>query len=114
MKADCFVVDIDGTLCELVPSGSNYLTAKPKYDIIQKVNAAYAKGVHIILFTARGMRTFKGDVKRIEAFHRATLEEWLNNNGVRYHELHFGKPWHGKTYYVDDHALNLEHFLDFE
>lgn len=111
---DCLVVDIDGTLCEIVPRSSahQYLTVEPKLDIIKKVNEAYRKGIRIILFTARGMRSFNSNVDAIEEFHRPILESWLNTNGVLYHELRFGKPWHGKTYYLDDHALTLDAFLE--
>jgi len=108
---DSLVVDIDGTLCELTRSGSSYLLAAPKRDIIDKVNQFWLQGVRIILFTARGMRTFGGNIAEIEAYHRPILESWLNINGVCYDELHFGKPWYGKTYYLDDHALTLDQFL---
>ena len=111
---DCLVVDIDGTLCEIVPrsSAENYLTAIAKRDIIEKVNAAYHKGIRIILCPARGMRSFNSNVDAIEEFHRPILESWLNTNGVLYHELRFGKPWDGNTYYLDDHALTLDTFLE--
>ena len=112
--ADCFVVDIDGTLCELLSSGADYSTAAPKCDIIATVNAAYSAGKYIILFTARGMRSFNGDTAAVDEYHRPILVDWLARHGVQYHELHFGKPWHGKTYYVDDHAMSITDFLNIK
>lgn len=111
INADCFVVDIDGTLCELLPRDADYASAIPRADVIAAVNTAYGAGKRIILFTARGMRSFAGDVAAIDAFHRPILVKWLNEHGVLYHELHFGKPWSGVTYYVDDHAMLIDDFL---
>ena len=106
-----FIVDVDGTLCETVSSFDEYYFAKPKIDIINKVNSLYDSGSTIILFTARGMRTFNDNVSKIEEVHRPILEEWLNKNNVKYHELRFGKAWAPECYYVDDKAMSLDSFL---
>lgn len=110
---NCFVVDVDGTLCEIVTDG-DYKNAVPKYDIINKVNEAFHHGIYIYLYTARGMRSFNGNVFLIEQYHRPILLNWLAEHKVKFNELHFGKPWHGKTYYVDDRALSLDQFLEMK
>ena len=107
-----FIVDVDGTLCEIVNSFDEYYSAKPKVDIINKVNSLYKSGSNIILFTARGMRTFNNDVAKIEEVHRPILENWLKQNGVLYHELRFGKAWSPECYYVDDKSMSLNEFLN--
>lgn len=112
IDVDCFVVDIDGTLCELCPSGSDYAAAVPRTAVIAAVNAAFNSGKRIVLFTARGMRSFNGDVSAIEDYHRPILVQWLAQHDVLYHELVFGKPWAGKTFYVDDHAMHIHEFLE--
>jgi len=110
---DTLVVDVDGTLCYIEPDG-NYSTVKPIQNVIDKVNECFNSGKYIILFTARGMRTFKGNVHEIDKHHRPILTKWLIDNGVKYHELHFGKPWNRRTAYLDDNALTIEMFLENE
>lgn len=86
--------DIDGTLC--TNTNGAYESARPYPGMVAQVNAHYAAGHHIILFTARGSTT--GIDWR--AFTERQLAEW----GVRYHELRFGKP-HADLYF-DDKTIN--------
>ncbi len=94
------VVDIDGVLAEAVPA-LDYEQAGPIPDNIARVNALFDHGCEIILFTARGSGTGK-DWSRVTA---DQLARW----GVRYHELHFGKP--PADYYVDDRQVGLDQAL---
>ena len=74
-----FIIDIDGTIAIAPnnPDGSyDYPNAAPIIPIINKINELYDEGHTIILFTARGVRTFKGDVIKIRNFHEPILMEW--------------------------------------
>ena len=111
-----FVMDIDSTI-----SHAKYLTEFDRYDykngepdlkVIQKIRDLAEEGHTIILFTARGMRTFKGDVNTLEEYHRPILEDWLGRHEVPYHQLIFGKPWFEDMYYVDDRALTINQFVN--
>jgi len=92
-----FVVDIDGVLSSLTP-GNEYGLATPLADNIRRVNKLYDSGDRIVLFTARGSMTGRD--------WRAVTEEQMRAWGVRYHELHFGKP--AGDFYIDDRMLPLE------
>jgi capsule biosynthesis phosphatase len=111
-----YVIDIDHTICTASWSEKlnayDYQNASPHWDVINKIQLLYNQGHTIILFTARGMRTFSGNVKKIENFHRPILEKWLNDHNLKYHNLVFGKPWGPNVYYVDDKNLSIQEFIN--
>ena len=114
MEKSTFVFDIDDTIsfAPLDDKGNGiYHLAKPNTHVIQKINNLYNSGNTIILFTARGMRTFNGDVDKIKEKHSKTLIDWLDKYQVPYNELIFGKPWGPNVYYIDDKNLTLNQFL---
>ncbi|TVQ38057.1 MAG: acylneuraminate cytidylyltransferase [Wenzhouxiangella sp.] len=94
------VIDIDGVLAEPVPD-LDYAQAGPISENVERVNALFEAGCHIVLFTARG----SGTGKDWQAVTAAQMERW----GVRYHELRFGKP--PADYYVDDRLVSLPQAL---
>jgi len=93
-KTFCF--DIDGVIMTLVDV-SNYSLAKPIPETITIINTLFERGHYIILFTARGYIT-KMDWTEL------TIQQ-LNDAGVNYHELKFGKP--AADYYIDDRMIDL-------
>ncbi|MFU8831234.1 MAG: cytidylyltransferase domain-containing protein [Wenzhouxiangella sp.] len=94
------VVDIDGVLAEAVPD-LDYAQAGPIRENVERVNALFEHGCHIVLFTARGSGTGQ-DWSEVTA---EQMKRW----GVRYHELRFGKP--PADYYIDDRLVNLSQAL---
>ena len=96
VRGKTFCIDIDGVIAALTPN-NEYTNAKPQTEFVRAVNQLYHAGCRILLFTARGYVT-KRDWSETT---RAQLEAW----GVRYHELHFGKP--AADFYVDDRMLAL-------
>lgn len=114
MDKSTFIIDIDDTISQtpLDEQGNGlYQQAKPLHNVIKKIRLLYQEGHMIVLFTARGMRTYKGDVEKIKKNHQDTLVSWLNQNHVPYHELIFGKPWGPNVYYIDDKSLTINQFL---
>lgn len=108
-----YILDVDGTICqaEKREDGTyDYVNAIPFPRVIERVNDLYDQGHTITLFTARGMRTHKGNVKKIKESVQPVLEEWLVKNSVKYHELILGKPWGENVFYVDDRGLSLKSF----
>lgn len=95
-KNQTFVFDIDGVIAtknvEL-----NYEKVLPDKEMIEIINYLYNQGNEIILFTARGFKTGI-DWKTV-------TQKQMNNWGVRYSRLMFGKP--AGDYYVDDHNLDV-------
>lgn len=90
----CF--DIDGTLC--TNTEGDYENAHPFPDVVQEVNRLFEAGHRIILLTARGSTT--------GIDWRPTTERQMREWGVKYHELHLGKPT--ADVYVDDKAINAD------
>jgi capsule biosynthesis phosphatase len=112
-----YIIDIDLTILRAPHNREfdvyDYVNAEPIVKVINKLNKLYNEGHLIILSTARGMRTFKGDVKAIEEYHRPILIEWLNKHNVLYHRLEFGKSWdYGTLFYVDDRSLTINQFVN--
>ena len=92
----CF--DIDGTICTL--TNGAYAEAEPLRDRIAHVNALYAEGHVIKMFTARGSTT---GIDWTDVTARQ-LADW----GVDYHELILGKPHFDLL--IDDKAIGSEHY----
>lgn len=105
------VIDLDGTLCTQKSFGT-YSEAEPIQEMIDHVNACYDAGWNIVIYTARGMETFRGREVDIPWEIKPLTEEWLKKHGVKYHELKFFKP--PAVYYVDDKAIRPEEFLTLE
>ena len=104
------VFDIDGTLCE-TPDG-NYSNSVPKKDIIDCLVAYREKGYEIVLSTSRNMRTYSGNVGKINANTLPILIEWLTKHNVPYDEIYVGKPWCGQEgFYVDDKAIRPDELV---
>lgn len=95
-----FVFDIDGVIAKLTPM-NDYSKAEPMEKTIAIINQLYHWGNKIVLLTARGYVT-GFDWKE-------TTEKQLDNWGLRYHELHFGKP--NADYYIDDKMIGLDHLI---
>mgnify|MGYP003111350440 CR=1 FL=1 len=93
-------IDIDETICE-TPSDRNYSLATPIKENIEKANALYDDGHHIVYWTARG--TGSGiDWKDI-------TEDQFKSWGVKYHKLKFGKPDY--DVFIDDKNFNSDTFF---
>lgn len=93
-------VDIDDTICHSAIDG-DYSTAQPDFARIGRINDLYVSGNTIIYWTARGTQT------GIEW--KDITERQLENWGVKYHELWFGKPVY--DLFIDDKNINSSAFF---
>ena len=77
-----FLIDIDGTICDDIKNEESYLypTAKPIEGSKEIINKWFDEGNIITFFTAR------------ESKDRKVTEEWLKDNGFKYHGLVMDKP----------------------
>lgn len=101
MKIKTFCFDIDNTL--FVTKQNFYSQSKPIKKNIKVVNQLFKKGHKIILFTARGMTTYTGNVKLINKNLGSLTIRQLKKFNVKYHELIFGKP--SFDYIIDDRSV---------
>ena len=110
-KERTYVFDIDGTICSILEPGEKYSEVTPDLDMISIINTLYESDKnHIILHTARGMRTHGGDLSSINRFVKPELETWLKTHNVKYHQLIMGKPWGPNVTYIDDKAQTPDMF----
>lgn len=117
MNIKTFVVDIDDTFCKSprkADGNFDYSKGYPIQCVIDKINQLYNQGHQIILYTARGMRTFNGNIEKIEAKHRPLLTTWLEEHKVLYHKLIFGKPWYKDYFFIDDRGITINQFITYE
>ena len=98
-------VDIDETICFYDGVEREYINAIPNMENIEKINKLYDEGHTIVFFTARGLKSGRG-----EKHYRPITEQQLKEWGVKYHDLWFKK--HDATHYIDDKALRPEEFFD--
>ena len=105
-------MDLDETISVKI-DGSGYETAIPKHDVIAKMRQYREIGFEIWIFTARNMRTFNGNIGKINVHTLPVIIAWLDENDVPYDEIVVGKPWCGNDgFYVDDRAIRPNEFVN--
>lgn len=108
MVNDTFTIcfDIDGTLIYDLNTNPTSIKKNVKF-----CNEAYRKGYKIILHSARGMLSKKGDPIKIES-QRPYIKKILKNNSILYHDLLLMKPY--ADLYIDDKAISAHKDLEKE
>ncbi len=108
-----FVFDIDGTLCPIKKKEEKYEDLIPYENVVEKLRYYKNNGAKIILFSARNMNTYSGNVGMINKHTAKVLLEWLDKWNIPYDEILYGKPWPGhKGFYVDDRTVRPNEFLN--
>lgn len=114
-KDKALVVDVDGTLCPIKQPGESYLDMEPEPRMMAKIRALHAEGWHIILHSARGMRSNDGNPGKIGKNVTPIMLEWLAKHEIPFDELHMAKPWPGKQgFYIDDRAVRPREFVEMD
>lgn len=109
------IVDLDGTIT--TANTSDYRKVDPNADVIHKLRQYKEAGFTIVVSTARNMRTYEGNVGKININTLPIITEWLDKHQVPYDEILVGKPWCGhEGFYIDDKAIRPSEFakLDLE
>lgn len=105
------VVDLDGTIT--TNSDNGYANAEPNLAVIEKLRQYKESGFQITVFSARNMRTYEGNVGKINIHTLPIITDWLTRHGVPYDEVLVGKPWCGYDgFYVDDRAVRPNEFVE--
>jgi capsule biosynthesis phosphatase len=94
-----FVFDLDKTLIYDTNDNKNVIIKNTEF-----LNKLYDLGHKIIIHTSRGMKTFDGDLNKIENYYRPIIEKILKDNDINYHQLLFGKPF--ADFYIDDKSIS--------
>jgi len=110
-KRKIIAFDLDDVICHrsseyehLGPDKYNY--CKPNQQVIDLVNSLYDDGNEIVIYTARGMSQYNGNVALIYSKLYSKTSEQLNSWGLKYHQLVMGKIYYDLL--VDDKVLNSE------
>ena len=105
-------VDLDDTICRT--EGGNYHNSTPRLDLIEQLNLYKKKGFEIVILTSRNVRTYNGNVGKINANTLPIIIDWLSKHNVPYDEIYMAKPWCGfEGFYIDDKAIRPSEFLDY-
>ena len=107
--------DLDDVLCyrDTEKNGiQKYLTCKPNYNMINIVNKCYDSGHIVVIYTARGMKIFNGNVNKIYNNLYILTKNQLDNWGVKHHELVMGKLHYDIL--IDDKVTNSANISTIE
>tara|TARA_A100001015_G_C14642636_1_gene576053 strand:- start:284 stop:655 length:372 start_codon:yes stop_codon:yes gene_type:complete len=107
--------DLDDVLCSrpITATGDieKYKSCKPIQPMVEFCNERYDSGDKIVIYTARGMSTQKGNVSKVYSKLYSLTSLQLKEWGVKYHELVMGKIHY--DFLIDDKAINYNgHNLD--
>ena len=104
------ICDLDGTLTEDA-ADIPYSEKKPNRAVVDRLVEYRDAGFEIVIFSARQMRTYGGNVGLINIHTLPVITAWLDAHGVPYDEILVGKPWCGHDgFYVDDRAVRPSEF----
>lgn len=103
------IVDLDHTIT--LGDTNDYENVSPNLPVIQQLHTYKAQGFDIVINTARNMRTYEGNVGKINIHTLPIITAWLDKHKVPYDEVLVGKPWCGKEgFYIDDRAIRPSEF----
>ena len=104
----CF--DLDNTLVTHPTISGDYTSVLPIQRNIDFLKLLHTLGNAIIIYTARRMKTHKGNVGAIVADVGKITLDTLDKFDIPYDEIYFGKPY--ADFYIDDLAVNANSSLD--
>lgn len=104
------IMDLDNTITST--ENGDYTNSKPIAGVIEKIREYKALGFEIVISSSRNMRTYEGNIGKINVNTLPTIIKWLDIHDVPYDEIYIGKPWCGYDgFYVDDRAIRPDEFL---
>jgi hypothetical protein len=108
-KQKTIAFDLDDVICHR-PNHYESLGVKkynycePDIEIIELINSLFEDGYKIVIYTARGMSQFKGNVSLIYSELYSKTIQQLDSWGLNYHQLVMGKIHYDLL--IDDKAIN--------
>ncbi len=108
-KAKRLIVDLDNTIT--VTENGDYEHSHAVTETIERLKEYKAQGFEIVIHSSRNMRTYEGNVGKINIHTLPNIINWLNNHDVPYDEIIVGKPWCGfEGFYIDDSSIRPSEF----
>lgn len=95
-----YLIDIDGTITDDVPNEEpeRMKTCIPYPDALEFCNKWYDQGHVITFFTSRTENL------------REITENWLKQNGFKFHYLLMNKPRGGNYHWIDNHLVKATRY----
>ena len=107
------VIDLDRTIAQAKGEDQEYIDLEPNFKVVQRLKEYKQQGFYIIIMSARNMRTFEGNIGKINAVTLKTIFKWLDKHDIPYDEVHVGRPWCGfKGFYVADQTIRPDEFVN--
>ena len=108
-KVRKLVVDLDDTIT--VTEHGDYKNSKPIQKTIDLLKKYHDEGFQIVIHSSRQMRTYEGQVGKINVHTLPNIVNWLTAHDVPYDEIIVGKPWCGfNGFYIDDKCIRPSEF----
>ena len=108
-KVRKLVVDLDDTIT--VTEHGDYKNSKPILKTIDLLKKYHDDGFQIVIHSSRQMRTYEGQVGKINVHTLPNIVNWLPAHDVPYDEIIVGKPWCGfNGFYIDDKCIRPSEF----
>lgn len=110
-KVKRLIVDLDDTIC--ATDDGDYKNSKPNKHLIKKLKEYQEIGFEIVISTSRNVRSYNGNLGKINAYTLPLIMDWLMKNDVPFDEVYVAKPWCGhEGFYIDDKAIRPSEFLN--
>lgn len=104
------ILDIDETISRSV--NGRYSEAVPISGMREKIIEYRELGFEVVFHSSRNMRSYEGNVGKINKHTLPIIIKWLHEHDIPYDEIYVGKPWCGfEGFYVDDKAIRPDEFL---
>ena len=106
---------MDGVLCDRPKDAkglSKYKLSWPYPEMIKVINECYDAGHKVIIYTARGMNLYQGDVAKTYDYIYDTTKKQLDEWGVKHHQLVMGKLHYDVL--IDDKVVRSDIIKSYE
>lgn len=109
------ILELDGVICypnyEAKDYKTKYEDALPNKPLIRKLRELAAKEYVVVIYTSREMREQDGQINSIIDNIAQLTQDWLDDHGVPYHSLMFGRPL-ATSYWVTPNAITPDGLME--
>ena len=99
-------IDLDGTICDFRREGETFADVRVKPGAAEMIRGYRAQGHTVVINTARNMGSQGHNLGKVMKNVGALTFKWLDDNGIEFDEIFFGKPNADIT--IDDRTVRFE------